>query len=133
MIDASDPRYSVEVLRRLRDLPGAGSLPPGPGVARGAAGDREQGAEIEFDLGVRDGRVAEARFRAFGCPHVLAVASWLTETVRGRDRDQVLEWDWQEAAAALDVPPAKFGRLLTIQDALRAAARNWPAGDRSTV
>ena len=34
---------------------------------------------------------------------------------------------------ALDVPPAKFGRLLTVQDALRAAVRNWPGAPGSTV
>ena len=129
----ADPRYGAEVLRRLRDTPGAGDLPEGVGMARGRAGDREQGAEVTFDFAVRDDRIAEARFRAFGCPHFLAGASWLTERLKGARQADLLGWDWREAADALGVPPAKFGRLLTLQDAIRDAAGNWPGRTQSTV
>ena len=74
-----------------------------------------------------------ARFRAFGCPHLIAAASWVTDRLRGATREELAAWDWREAAEALEVPPAKFGRLLTLQDAVRDAARNWPAAPRSTV
>ena len=37
------------------------------------------------------------------------------------------------AVTTLEVPPAKFGRLLTLQDAVRALASNWPGALRSTV
>jgi hypothetical protein len=49
------------------------------------------------------------------------------------DSGQLAAWDWQEAARVLEVPPAKFGRLLTLQDAVRDAARNWPGPQQSTV
>jgi NifU-like protein involved in Fe-S cluster formation len=130
---SADPRYCAEVLRRLRTTPGAGDLPPGLSVARGHAGDREQGAEVVLCFAVEDGRVVDARFRAFGCPHFLAAASWLTERLRSGAREDLLAWDWREAAEALSVPAAKFGRLLTLQDAVRDAAGNWPAETRSTV
>lgn len=127
-----DPRYSDEVLRRLRELPGAGDVAE-PGRIEGSAGSQEQGGAVQISLGVRRGRVEVARFRAFGCPHLIAAASWLTERLPGAGRDDLLAWDWQEAARALDVPPAKFGRLLTLQDALRKAAGNWPGESQSTV
>lgn len=130
---ADDPRYGREVRRRMASLAGAGSLAPGPDVVSGRAGDREQGAQVELQLRVAGGRVAEARFRAFGCPHLIAAASWLTEHLAGASRDDLGRWDWREAAAALEVPPAKFGRLLTVQDAVRDAAGNWPGGPASTV
>jgi NifU-like protein involved in Fe-S cluster formation len=130
---SADPRYSDEVLRRLREVPGAGDLPPGMVAARGRAGDREQGAEVELAFAVREGRVVEARFRAFGCPHFLAGASWLTERLLGARREDLSAWDWRETAAALAVPAAKYGRLLTLQDAVRAAAGNWPGETGSTV
>jgi NifU-like protein involved in Fe-S cluster formation len=128
-----DPRYGVEVRRRMRLLPGAGDLSPGPGVVSGVAGDAEQGAQVRFQFWVEQGRVREARFRAFGCPHFIAVASWLTERLQGAGRLDLEAWDWQEAAESLEVPPAKFGRLLTLQDAVRDAARNWPGLAGSTV
>ncbi len=130
---ADDPRYGAEVRRRMGDLAGAGAFDPATTVTVGRAGDREQGAEVELSLRVVAGRVVEARFRAFGCPHLLAAASWLTERLRGADAAQVAAWDWREVAEALEVPAAKFGRLLTLQDAARAAARNWAGATSSTV
>lgn len=130
---AVDPRYSEEVRRRMEGLAGAGTLAHGPDVIVGRAGDPEQGAEVVLQLRVAGGRVLEARFRAFGCPHLLASASWLTERLVGVSRDDLLHWDWREAAAAVAVPPAKFGRLLTLQDAVRAVAANWPGSGAGTV
>jgi len=130
---SEDPRYSEEVLRRLRETPGAAALPPGLTIVLGRAGDREQGAELELTFGVRHGRAEAIRFRAFGCPHLIAAASWVTDRLRDARRDELLSWDWREAAEALAVPAAKFGRLLTLQDAVRAAARNWPGATRSNV
>jgi cysteine desulfurase len=132
-VPREDPRYCPEVRHRLDSLPGAGRLPESPTVVAGHAGDREQGFEVTLQLDVRAGRIADAAFVAFGCPHLLAAASWLTEQVCGWDRNRLEAWDWQEAARALEVPPAKFGRLLTLQDALRGATRNWPDGAGSTV
>ena len=131
MID--DPRYGPEVQARVRSLAGAGRLPDGVGIVRAAAGDEEQGGRVEFDFDVAAGRIREARYRAFGCPHFVAAASWLTDRLRGAGREDLEAWDWREAADALAVPPAKFGRLLTLQDAVREAARNWPGAAGSTV
>jgi NifU-like protein involved in Fe-S cluster formation len=130
---ADDPRYGVVVRERLASLRGAGKLGPAPDVISGRAGDREQGAEVVLTCRIVDQKLAEIRYLAFGCPHLLAAASWLTDRLRGASRDQLLAWDWREAAEALDVPAAKFGRLLTLQDAVRAVARNWPGPAASTV
>jgi NifU-like protein involved in Fe-S cluster formation len=114
-------------------LGGAGDLELGSGVALARAGDREQGAEVQLQARIEAGRAVELRFRAFGCPHFIASASWLTERLRGSSRAGFERWDWREAATALEVPPAKFGRLLVLQDAVRALAGNWPGDDGSTV
>ncbi len=128
-----DPRYSEEVQRRLGELPGAGSAGARYGNLAGVAGDAEQGAAVELELDVRGDRVEGARFLAFGCPELLAAASWLTERVKSCSRQELENWDWREAAEALGVPPHKYGRMLTLQDALRDALRNWPGQDASTV
>lgn len=132
-MNPGDPRYGDEVRRRMASLAGAGGLSASDGVATARAGDREQGAEVLLSMRVVAGRVDEMRFRAFGCPHFLAVASWLTDRLRGAGREELASWDWREAADALEVPPAKFGRLLTLQDAVHGLARNWPGDPGSTV
>jgi NifU-like protein involved in Fe-S cluster formation len=124
----ADPRYGAEVLRRFRELPGAGDLAPDASstVIQGRAEAADDGARVLLALRLRGNVVAEARFRAYGCPYFIAAASWLTERLTGASRHQVAEWDWREAADALDIPPSRFGRLITLQDAVRAAAAAWP-------
>jgi NifU-like protein involved in Fe-S cluster formation len=132
-LNRDDPRYVPEVRRRMVEFIGAGDLAPGAGVSQARAGDREQGAEVLLQVRVEAGRATELRFRAFGCPHFIASASWLTDRLRGAARAEFADWDWREAATALEVPPAKFGRLLVLQDAVRTLAGNWPGQDGSTV
>ena len=128
-----DPRYGPEVRLRMATLAGAGDIAPGQGVVSAIAGEREQGVLVVLQARITGDCVAELRFRAFGCPHLLAAASWLTERLRGVDRHVVEAWDWREAATVLEVPPAKFGRLLVLQDAVRILARNWPGGGQPAV
>ncbi len=117
----------------MAGLAGAGDLPPGDDVVHGTAGDREQGAEVVLQVRVTAGRAQQLRFRAFGCPHFLAAASWLTERLCGAGRAEFADWDWREAARALEVPPAKYGRMLVLQDVVHAVAGNWPGDGQSTV
>jgi hypothetical protein len=56
------------------------------------------------------------------------VAAWLCGELRGRRRTALVPGtpaDWAEARA---VPPEKLGRLLVVEDALRACQELWPAG-----
>lgn len=100
--------------RHFTSLPKAGRFEPGPGVAEGEAGSREEGTWVRFSLSPTG-----ARFQAYGCPHVLAVANWLAESLEASGappRDGPREW-----MSRFGVPPEKLGRLLIVEDALRAA------------
>jgi NifU-like protein involved in Fe-S cluster formation len=132
-VSADDPRYGDEVRRRMGSLAGAGGWAPADDVLIASAGDREQGAEVQLSVRLVADRAAALRFRAFGCPHLLAAASWITDRLRGSGRSDLATWDWHEAAEALEVPPAKYGRLLILQDAVHGLARNWPDETGSTV
>ena len=115
-----DPNYSEEVERRFRAPPAAGELPPGDGIEVAAeAGSQAAGAHVQLRARFDGARIVVVRFRAYGCPHLIAVASWAAEQLSGSTPAQLADWDWQAAATALVVPPAKFGRLLVLQDAVR--------------
>jgi hypothetical protein len=123
-------KYSELTMRHFRTADRAGVL-GGPDTRRGAAGDRAQGTWVQFDLrfapqkttqGAADTRLLqEARFLAYGCPHVIAVADWLAQQAPGRG-----ETGLPEGIPALqrrfDVPTEKRGRLLIVEDAWIAAA-----------
>ena len=118
-------RYSELTRRYFESAPAAGTL-SGVDVASGAAGGRAQGAWVQFHLrveraGTERARIAEARFLAFGCPHVIAVAAWVAEQVVGRPPGPALPRTPEALRQLFDVPVEKLGRLLIVEDAWRAA------------
>jgi len=95
--------------------------PGQPRIVRGEAGREALGTRVRFDLKLADGRLLEARYRAYGCPHTLATCEWLARSLEGSPLEGLsigTPLDW---AQHLGVPAAKLGRLLVIEDALQAA------------
>ncbi|MEO8016613.1 MAG: aminotransferase class V-fold PLP-dependent enzyme [Pseudomonadota bacterium] len=95
--------------------------PPPADVRHGRAGRQPDGTAVFFELRIADGIVKSARFSAYGCPHTLAVAGWLCEVVEGRRLDAGLPGSPADWAEKFVVPTEKLGRLLIVEDALRAA------------
>jgi NifU-like protein involved in Fe-S cluster formation len=111
-----------ELTRRYFESPtGVGEL-SGAGVFRGAAGNREQGTWVQFDLQCKSGTLLAARFLAFACPHTIAVSAWLAEQSVGKAVTRTLPESVQDLRDRFDVPVDKMGRLLIIEDAWLAAA-----------
>lgn len=115
---------------RLRALSPAsaqgGSSSQAVGQVVGEAGGPGQDVWVRFRLEVTDGVVKSALFKAYGCPHTLAVAAWVTDRLRGRRRADLAPGTPAEWAEALAVPVEKLGRLLVVEDALADCARHWP-------
>lgn len=113
--------YSGEVRHRFETVPRHGRVLAQPHERlAGGAGDAGRGVRVEFEARVRSGRILECRFRAYGCPHVIAAASWVAEHAEGRTLDD-LEWlDPRALATALEAPTHKLGNLLVVADAFRA-------------
>ncbi len=116
-----------DVERLFRELPAGGAIPDGAGtVLRGEAGGPAEEVWVRFHLLVDGDIVKDARFEARGCPHTLATAAWLASGMPGRRRDDALRSGPRAWARTLGVPVEKLGRLLVIEDALRATLRSGP-------
>ena len=75
-------KYSDEVLRRVRDPQRVGSL-EGDHVGTGEVGTLDEGTVVRIQVR-RDGdRIAEARFKVFGCSAAIASASLVAEWLDG--------------------------------------------------
>lgn len=107
----------IEHFERPRNVAG----PETESSHRGRAGTRAAGAIIEFYLDLAGDTVRTAFFRAWGCPHTIAVASWLTEQLPQRRLSSLLPLDLAVVAEALGMPAVKWHCVLTAEDALRAA------------
>ena len=97
---------------------GAVDAPDGKGSdANPSCGDR-----TTITLRVSDGRVAEARFRTFGCTAAIASASALTELVSGQRVEDAQRLEPADVLRALGgLPQRKEACALMAVGALRAA------------
>lgn len=119
-------RREVERLRALSPESEPSRAPASPREVVGEAGGPGQEVWVRLRLSVQDGLVKSALFKAYGCPHTLAVAALVAERLRGRGRADLAPGTPAEWADALAVPVEKLGRLLVVEDALADCARHWP-------
>jgi cysteine desulfurase len=102
-------------------LPRFAQVTPPAGIRHGRAGRRADGTEILFELEISGESVKSARFSAYGCPHTLAVVAWLSESLEGARLGAGVPETPADWARRFEVPAEKLGRLLIVEDALRAA------------
>jgi len=79
-----------------------------------------QGVRIRLSAVAEGGLITELRFRARGCPHVIAACEWLCRSIEGKPIQSLDEFKPAAIMQALAVPVAKTGRILVLEDAARA-------------
>jgi NifU-like protein involved in Fe-S cluster formation len=114
------PETYSSLVREHFERPRLAGRLTGPGVRLGSAGSTERGVWVEFSVRIAEGRVADARFRAYGCPHTIAAASWVAQHLVGQPLAQAPEIDPLALGERLEAPAEKLGNLLVVEDALRA-------------
>lgn len=120
-----DNMYNDLVIDHFERPRNAGRLQPAADVIEGTAGSVAQGVMFILSARIVADRIGALGFEAYGCPHCVAAGSWLSERLIGSTRQQLQTWRWQEAADALAMPAEKRGRLLILEDAVRALAERW--------
>ena len=122
--------YSDLVIDHFENPRHAGRFAPATNVIEGAGGTRDRGAVFNLTATVADDTIEAVRFEVYGCPHCVAAGSWLSERLVGCTPADLECWSWREVADALMVPLEKRGKLLLLEDAVRAMAVNWRARSR---
>lgn len=89
---------------------------------RADVSDPGSGARLQLFAGLDHGKISELRFRAWGCPHLLAAAELYCREHEGRELATLGDVDVNDVLRRLSAPVAKTGRLLLIEDAARALA-----------
>jgi nitrogen fixation NifU-like protein len=115
--------YSSTLIDHFRNPRNAGMMREPDGVGEG---EYEQCMDLaRFYLRVRDGRVEEARFQAYGCGPTLAACSAGTEVAAGAALEQlaeIREARIEEAVGGL--PAERRHAAAVVARALQAAARD---------
>ena len=98
--------YSDEVLRRVRDPQRAGSL-EGEDVGTGEVGTLDQGTVMRIQVRRAGERIAEARFKVFGCSAAIASASLVAEWLEGAALDETSMVTAERIVRYLDLAPER--------------------------
>lgn len=111
--------YSSEVRARFADPQHAGDLPAGPGAVFSAScRESAQGAALQFDAQLDDGVVTYLRFRAFGCPYLIAAAELACQHYQGRPVSDLGDLSAASLLERLQAPVEKTGRMLLLEDTI---------------
>jgi NifU-like protein involved in Fe-S cluster formation len=103
-------------VRRLFLAPDHGGVLP----AGLRAACQAPGVSIELSMQAQDGYIRALRFRALACPHVIAAAEAFCRGWEGRSISDLEEFRAVELVQSLPVPVEKTGRILVLEDAVRA-------------
>ena len=113
-------KYSEEVLRRVRDVQRAGSL-EGEHVGTGEVGTLDEGTVMRIQV-KRDGdRIAEARFKVFGCSAAIASASLVAEWLEGAAIAEATRLTAERVVQKLQLAPEReYTARMAVEAGLRA-------------
>ncbi|MGH9749744.1 MAG: iron-sulfur cluster assembly scaffold protein [Candidatus Polarisedimenticolia bacterium] len=117
-------RYNSVVLDHYRNPRNVGEIEGTPAVAQ--VGDPGSGDVLRLSLRIESGRVAEARFRSFGCTAAIASGSMVTTLVTGRTIEEVARLTNRDVVEALGgLPDSKLGCSVLAEQAIHEALRRW--------
>jgi nitrogen fixation NifU-like protein len=101
-----------------------GELEDPDGVGR--IGNPTCGDIMEFQIKVKDDRVADVKFRTFGCGAAIAVSSMVSEMAKGKTLDEAMKITNRMVAKELGgLPKNKLHCSNLGADALHKAIRNY--------
>jgi nitrogen fixation NifU-like protein len=118
--------YSEKVMEHFKNPRNVGSIENPDGV--GQVGNPVCGDIMRLEIKVENGRIADAKFKTFGCGAAIATSSMVTELVKGKTLEEALEISNKAVAEALDgLPPVKMHCSNLAADALHNAIKDYKA------
>ena len=119
--------YSDKVLDHYSNPRNVGSFSKDDAdVGTGVVGAPECGDVMKLQLRISDdGVVQDARFKTFGCGSAIASSSYVTELVKGKTLDQVMQIKNTHIVQELSLPPVKIHCSVLAEDGIKAAIQDW--------
>ena len=112
--------YSKKVMEHFANPRNVGEIEGAS--ATGDAGNMICGDMMRFDIKVEDGRIADIKFKTFGCAAAIASSSILTVMAKGKTLEEAFALTRKDIVEELDgLPPVKIHCSILGIDALRRA------------
>ncbi len=84
----------------------------------------DQGVRIALAADIDDDIIVSLRFRAWGCPHLIAAAEAFCRAFEGQPVSALQAFSAAEIMQTLPVPREKMGRILVLEDAVRSLGQS---------
>jgi nitrogen fixation protein NifU and related proteins len=118
--------YSPVVIDHFQSPRNVGELPDAN--AQASVTNPVCGDVLQLMLKIVDGRIADVRFKTFGCEAAIAASSLLTELVKGRSLAAAHDITPDEITAALGgLPKVKLHASALAEEALKEALEQYGA------
>lgn len=127
--------YSEKVLDHYENPRNVGTLgKDDEDIGTGLVGAPACGDVMRLQIRVKDGRIADAKFKTFGCGSAIASSSLATEMIKGMTLDQAAEIKNTQIVEELNLPPVKIHCSVLAEDAIKAAIEDYKKkrGNQST-
>ncbi len=118
--------YTEKVMDHFQNPRNVGEIFEADGV--GEVGNAVCGDIMKIYLKMDDDRIADVKFKTFGCGAAIATSSMVTELVKGKTIEEALQITNKAVAEALDgLPPQKMHCSNLAADALHKAIEDYQA------
>jgi nitrogen fixation NifU-like protein len=121
------PQYSQKTMDLFMNPRNVGSLDENsPRVGTGVSGSAVCGDVMKVQIEVGDdGRIADAKFKTFGCGAAIASSSLATEWLKGKTLEEAARLQNKDIAEDLQLPPVKLHCSVLASEAVLAAIDDW--------
>ena len=116
--------YTEKVMEHFKNPHNMGEIPDADGV--GSVGNPVCGDMMTIYIKVKDGRIADIKFRTFGCGAAVATSSMVTDLALGKTLEEAMSITRASVAESLGgLPPVKMHCSNLAADALHAAIEDY--------
>ena len=116
--------YTEKVMDHFSNPRNIGEIENADGV--GEVGNPVCGDMMSFYINVKDDKIADIKFKTFGCVAAIAVSSMVTEMARGKTLDEAKKITKKSVAESLDgLPKEKMHCSNLGADALTTAIEDF--------
>jgi nitrogen fixation NifU-like protein len=116
--------YSEKVMDHFMNPRNMGDIKDADAV--GTVGNPACGDVMRLYIKVEGDKIAEAKFKTFGCGAAIATSSMATEMIKDKTLEEASKVTNETVAEALDgLPPNKMHCSVLAQEAIEAAIKNY--------
>ncbi len=116
--------YSEKVMDHFKNPRNVGEITDADGI--GTVGNPVCGDMMTIYIKVKEGRIADVKFKTFGCGAAVATSSMITEMAKGKSLDEALKITRSDVAENLGgLPPIKMHCSNLAADALHEAIKDY--------